>query len=148
MWAVITELARSGVTVFLTTQYLEEADQLADRIALVDGGRVVAEGTSAQLKQRFVRAPPGPDARRRGRRSTRWSRYLGDRAALPDRDRAHACPSPPTAARRTSARCSTSSTRTARAVDRFAVHTATLDDVFLALTGHATHRAEKETAGV
>jgi len=52
MWRIIEDLvARDGVTIFLTTQYLEEADQLADRIAVLDRGRVVAEGTSAELKQ-------------------------------------------------------------------------------------------------
>ena len=50
-WEVITGLAGAGVTVFLTTQYLEEADQLADRIAVLDAGRVVAEGSAVQLKQ-------------------------------------------------------------------------------------------------
>ena len=51
MWQVITELVQTGVTVFLTTQYLEEADQLADRIGVLDAGRLVAEGTSAELKR-------------------------------------------------------------------------------------------------
>ena len=52
MWRIVEDLvARDGVTIFLTTQYLEEADQLADRIAVLDRGRVVAEGTSAELKQ-------------------------------------------------------------------------------------------------
>ena len=50
LWEVIRELLRGGVTVLLTTQYLEEADQLADQIAVIDHGRVIAEGTSAQLK--------------------------------------------------------------------------------------------------
>ncbi len=54
MWQVVSGLAGSGVTVFLTTQYLEEADRLADRVAVIDGGRVVAEGTPAQLKQRVA----------------------------------------------------------------------------------------------
>ncbi|HCI81282.1 MAG TPA: export ABC transporter ATP-binding protein, partial [Ktedonobacter sp.] len=45
VWKVVKELADGGITVFLTTQYLEEADQLADRIAVLDGGRVVASGT-------------------------------------------------------------------------------------------------------
>ncbi|GAA2010234.1 ATP-binding cassette domain-containing protein [Microbacterium ulmi] len=53
LWDVIRSLAESGTTVFLTTQYLEEADQLADRIAVLDGGRVVATGTAAQLKARI-----------------------------------------------------------------------------------------------
>ncbi len=52
LWAVIRSLADAGTTVFLTTQYLEEADQLADRIAVLDGGRIVATGTAAQLKAR------------------------------------------------------------------------------------------------
>jgi ABC-2 type transport system ATP-binding protein len=51
MWELIRELVAGGVTVFLTTQYLEEADELADRIALLDHGRIVAEGTAAELKQ-------------------------------------------------------------------------------------------------
>jgi ABC-2 type transport system ATP-binding protein len=50
MWQVISGLADRGVTVFLTTQYLEEADQLADRVAVIDGGRVVAEGAPADLR--------------------------------------------------------------------------------------------------
>ena len=52
LWDVIRSLADAGTTVFLTTQYLEEADQLADRIAVLDGGRIVATGTAAQLKAR------------------------------------------------------------------------------------------------
>jgi ABC-2 type transport system ATP-binding protein len=51
MWAEIRALAAAGTTVMLTTQYLEEADRLATRIAVIDAGRVIAEGTSAQLKQ-------------------------------------------------------------------------------------------------
>src|SRR5437016_6307290 len=53
MWQIIRELVRDGVTILLTTQYLEEADQLADRIALLDRGRIVAEGTPAELKRRI-----------------------------------------------------------------------------------------------
>jgi ABC-2 type transport system ATP-binding protein len=51
MWQIIRDLVSGGVTVFLTTQQLEEADELADRIAVLDGGRVVAEGTPDQLKR-------------------------------------------------------------------------------------------------
>ena len=51
MWQVVGDLVASGVTIFLTTQYLEEADRLADRIAILDEGRVVAQGTPAELKR-------------------------------------------------------------------------------------------------
>jgi len=51
MWEIIRDLVAGGVTIFLTTQYLEEADQLADRIALLDHGRLIAEGTPEQLKR-------------------------------------------------------------------------------------------------
>ncbi|WP_446218630.1 ATP-binding cassette domain-containing protein [Micromonospora sp. IBHARD004] len=53
MWQIVRELVAEGVTVFLTTQYLEEADQLAGRIAVLDHGRVVVEGTPDELKRRI-----------------------------------------------------------------------------------------------
>src|SRR6266545_8134177 len=51
VWQIIRDLVAGGVTIFLTTQYLEEADQLADRIAVLDHGRIVAEGNPAELKR-------------------------------------------------------------------------------------------------
>src|SRR5919109_1589544 len=53
MWQIISTLVKEGTTILLTTQYLEEADELADRIAVVDTGRVIAEGTSDELKNRL-----------------------------------------------------------------------------------------------
>ncbi|MGX6601299.1 ATP-binding cassette domain-containing protein [Micromonosporaceae bacterium Da 78-11] len=53
MWQTVRDLVAGGVTIFLTTQYLEEADELADRIAVLDHGRVVAEGTAEELKRRI-----------------------------------------------------------------------------------------------
>ena len=53
VWKTVKELAKNGTTVFLTTQYLEEAEQLADQIAILDGGRIIAHGTLAELKMLF-----------------------------------------------------------------------------------------------
>jgi ABC-2 type transport system ATP-binding protein len=149
MWQVITDLAGSGVTVFLTTQYLEEADHLADRIAVLDGGRIVAEGTSAQLKQRvagqrldLVLADAAAFAD--------VARGLGGRAMGADPGRLTIGVATDGSAAHVRALLDEIDPRR-RAVQRFAVHNATLDDVFLALTGHAAashNRADKETAGV
>ncbi|MGW2143658.1 ATP-binding cassette domain-containing protein [Nonomuraea bangladeshensis] len=66
LWAVIRELLASGTTILLTTQYLEEADQLADRVAVIHGGRLVADGSPAELKrqvgtERLVLSLAGPE---------------------------------------------------------------------------------------
>ncbi len=52
MWQIVRDLVGRGVTIFLTTQYLDEADELADRIAVLDQGRIVASGTATELKRR------------------------------------------------------------------------------------------------
>ncbi len=147
MWEVITGLTGSGVTVFLTTQYLEEADRLADRIALVDGGRIVAEGTAAELKRRVA-------DRRLDLVLTDTATYeeaartLGDRAVHRDpAARVLGVPTDGSAAHIRGVLDSLDPRH--RAIRTFAVHDATLDDVFLALTGReATVRPEPESAHV
>jgi ABC-2 type transport system ATP-binding protein len=134
MWRVITSLANSGVTVFLTTQYLEEADRLAHRIAVLDRGRVIADGTARDLKaqvagQRLdLTTVDGPAyetlARRLGRRAVH-----DDPAA-----RTIGVPTDGSAAHVRALLDELDPTRTA--IRAFTVHSATLDDVFLALTGH------------
>ena len=137
---VIAGLAGDGVTIFLTTQYLEEADQLADRIAVMDGGMVVAEGTAAQLK-RQVAGERLDLVLRTAAGFEETSRYLGDRAVRRD-------PGELTISVRTDG----SSAQIRELLDeldpardvvaRFAVHTPTLDDVFLALTSHDATRPD------
>ena len=106
MWEVVTGLTEAGVTVFLTTQYLDEAERLADTIAVLDRGRIVAEGSARELKQRVGGARlelQVVDARASRRCSTTSAARRGRRRppGADDRD------SRPTAARPRSARCST-----------------------------------------
>ena len=153
VWEVVGDLVGSGVSVFLTTQYLEEADRLADRIAVLDGGRVVASGTSAQLKEQaagqrldLVLADAAAFEDVTGR--------LGGRAVQADRDRRTVGVATDGSAAQVRALLDEVDPAR-RAVDRFAVHSATLDDVFLALTGHPAgppdqndHQNKKEPANV
>jgi ABC-2 type transport system ATP-binding protein len=135
MWQVVSGLASRGVTVFLTTQYLEEADQLADRVAVIDGGRVVAEGAPADLKKLVA--------------GQRLDLLLADAAAFDAAarraggrviisDPARLTLSVPTDGTAPAVRALLDELDPGRsAVRSFSVHTATLDDVFLALTGRA-----------
>ncbi|MEU8417923.1 ATP-binding cassette domain-containing protein [Amycolatopsis japonica] len=142
MWQIIRDLVDGGVTIFLTTQYLEEADQLADRVAVLDGGRIVALGTPDELKRRvpgghmqlkFPDAVSLRDATRVLRVSTSDDEALALRV-----------PTDGTVAalRAVLDRLDDE----AVAVDSLTVHTPDLDDVFLSLTGHRTE-ATKEMAG-
>ncbi|HEY4463613.1 MAG TPA: ATP-binding cassette domain-containing protein [Streptosporangiaceae bacterium] len=134
MWQIIGDLAADGVTIFLTTQYLDEADQLADRIAVLDHGRIVAEGTPAELKRRI---PAGhielrfadPDALRQA------AALLG--TAQPDPEQlALQVPGDGTVA---SLRRLLGQLDGARIeVEDLSIHTPDLDDVFFAVTGHPT----------
>ncbi|OLF11626.1 ABC transporter [Actinophytocola xinjiangensis] len=146
VWEVVTDLTRSGVTIFLTTQYLEEADRLADQIAVVDGGRIVAQGTAAQLKQQV--AGHRLDLVAADRRAfDALTGHLGARVVAPVPERLTFSVATDGTANHVRAVLDEIDPAR-RAVARFTVHSATLDDVFLALTGHTTTQQEKETAGV
>ncbi|MGW5400044.1 ABC transporter ATP-binding protein [Streptomyces sp. NPDC003952] len=146
LWELVRELRADGTSVLLTTQYLEEADRLADRVAVLAGGRIVAEGAPAELKSRVA--------------GHRLDLTLADRAAYDalapraarlaagDADGASAeglalapeelglsLPTDGSAAHVRSLLDALDPDRTA--VDRFTVRGATLDDVFLTLTGAA-----------
>jgi ABC-2 type transport system ATP-binding protein len=133
MWGVITGLAGSGVAVLLTTQYLDEADLLADRIAVLDGGRIIADGTAAELKTRV--AEQRLDITIDSSSYDEIERYLDRRVVLAD-------PARHTLGVATDGRAGHIRSvldeidPQRRSVSAFAVRTATLDDVFLALTGH------------
>lgn len=115
LWRIIREVADAGATVFLTTQYLEEADRLADRIAVLDGGRIAAQGTASELKAQVggdVVELLGPDDEVLAELPTDGTVH-GLRAAVDELDRLAA-----------------SSVEGARV----AIRRPSLDDVFLALT--------------
>jgi ABC-2 type transport system ATP-binding protein len=132
LWQVIRDLVGQGTTILLTTQYLEEADQLADRVGVLDRGRLVAEGTAAELKRgipgghvRLQFSDPGhfEDAARALTGST------GDKGAL-------TLDVPSDGGVRSLRALLDRLDEAAIVVDELSVHTPDLDDVFLALTGH------------
>ncbi|RRR97583.1 ATP-binding cassette domain-containing protein [Glycomyces terrestris] len=133
MWSIIRDLVKAGTTIFLTTQYLEEADELADRIAVLDGGRIVAEGTPEQLKRMI----PGGHVGLRLHRADqveRTARALG--AGSFDAEQL-TVQVPSDASVDSLRKILDTLDREGIEVDEFTVHTPDLDDVFLALTGQA-----------
>jgi ABC-2 type transport system ATP-binding protein len=135
MWEIIRDLVAGGVTIFLTTQYLEEADRLADRIAILDRGKLVAEGTPEELKRRI----PG------GHVSLRFAdagglesaaRILDEALGGASRDDDALTLRVPTDGGVGSLKAVLDRLDDGSlAVDGLSVHTPDLDDVFLALTG-------------
>jgi ABC-2 type transport system ATP-binding protein len=143
MWQVVEGLAAESVTVFLTTQYLEEAERLAETIAVLDGGRVIAQGTAAELKQRVAAQRLDLTCASEAAYDD-LTRHFGDRAI--HRDHASLTLGVPTDGSAAEVRALLDTADPGRTlVASFAVQTASLDDVFLILTHHDT---AKETAHV
>jgi ABC-2 type transport system ATP-binding protein len=142
MWDIIRRLADDGVTIFLTTQYLEEADRLADRIAVLDGGRLVAEGSADELK----RLVPGGHIRL----MFGEERQLEDAtAAFPGSvvDTERLAVQVPSRGGVASIRDVLDRIDDAQLeVEELSVHTPDLDDVFLALTGEGVLTGDSEGA--
>ncbi|MDQ0313523.1 ABC-2 type transport system ATP-binding protein [Kitasatospora herbaricolor] len=130
MWQIIRDLVTAGTTVLLTTQYLEEADQLADRIAVLNNGRIAAEGTAEELK----RLIPGGHVRLR---FTDPDTYRRATLALPDAardDDALTLRNPGDGSQRDLRTVLDHLDTAGVEADELTVHTPDLDDVFLALT--------------
>ena len=147
VWEIIRVLVAEGTTVLLTTQYLDEADQLAERIAIIDHGKVIAEGTSGELKAlvgagavhvRLLDPDQRPEAGACPAHGARRARAARDRPG-----RAVPC------ARRSRNGSASALTELARAdvlVAEFALGQPSLDEVFLALTGRPADATTEEDA--
>jgi len=138
MWEIIRNLVRDqAITIFLTTQYLEEADELADHVAVLDGGRFVAEGTADELKRRVPGGhilltfanPTALDAA---------ARKLGGTVTLDEDNFTLQVPSDGSAI----SVQAVLNQIDGRSVTQLSLHTPDLDDVFFALTGHDTKKGQ------
>jgi ABC-2 type transport system ATP-binding protein len=136
VWDLVRQIAAEGTTVLLTTQYLEEADKLADRMAVVDHGRVIAEGTSRELKASIGSSALRlqlADPERRGQAQALIAKQLGD-GALPNTDPTALSVNVPDAA--AAAEVLSALSGAGIALTDFSLGAPSLDDVFFALTGH------------
>jgi ABC-2 type transport system ATP-binding protein len=146
MWGVIQELVKGGVTLLLTTQYLEEADQLADEIAVIDHGKVIARGTSDALKKQVggERLEIVVDTQHLTKTMEIVAKVSGNAAALDEGLRLISSP------------VSTGATaliEALRELDNAGIHPLdvglkrpSLDDVFLSLTGHVAEEKKEEVS--
>jgi ABC-2 type transport system ATP-binding protein len=135
MWDMVRDIVADGTSVLLTTQYLEEADQLADRVALLDHGGIVADGTPDQLKRRIGAEGGGghlrlqfPDQAALDAAAALYPSGSKDAAAL-------ALEVPAEGGVRAVRDALDRLGRAGIEVEDLAIHTPDLDDVFLALTG-------------
>ncbi|WP_369148031.1 ATP-binding cassette domain-containing protein [Streptomyces sp. R44] len=130
MWQIIRELVADGVTVFLTTQYLEEADQLADRIAVLNNGKIAAEGTAEELK----RLIPGGHIRLRFSDPEAYRTAAATLTGATTDDEALALQLPSDGSQRELRSILDWLDTAGIEADELTVHTPDLDDVFFALT--------------
>jgi ABC-2 type transport system ATP-binding protein len=145
LWELIRDLQKEGTTLLLCTQYLEEADQLCDRIAVIDLGSVIAEGTSSELKDKIggevLELHVAADDMAR---SAETLRGLGAGEPMLDEEtrliRVPVGARGPTVLLETVRRLDDADIE----IEEIALHRPTLDDVFLSLTGHAAEMAMEE----
>jgi len=146
MWEIIRGLVRGGATILLTTQYLEEADELANSIAVVDHGRIIARGTADELKTQVGGERIEVVVRDRAalsRAAELLSRSDGDESTIEEHTRRVTVPAHGGAQRLL--QVVRDLDEAAIAIDDIGLRRPTLDDVFLSLTGHAAAGQPAET---
>jgi ABC-2 type transport system ATP-binding protein len=143
VWSTIRELVLDGVTLLLTTQYLEEADALADRVVLIDHGREVAAGTPAQLKAQVGQQRVDVIAADGAAFERLLTLLSGQFETTPLREQRMISVAAPNEAADL-ARVASAVQLSAIGVDEIALRRPTLDDAFLALTGHIPQVEEPE----
>jgi ABC-2 type transport system ATP-binding protein len=147
MWSVISDLVQDGTTVLLTTQYLEEADQLAERIVVLDHGRVIAQGSADQLKTQVggdrieVVVGQGVDL---NAASSALAAAVGSEVTAEDVERKLVAPVATGSAAIIAAVRALDEKNIA--IDDIALRRPTLDDVFLSLTGHVAQDESQPAA--
>jgi ABC-2 type transport system ATP-binding protein len=142
MWQIIRDLIAGGITILLTTQYLEEADQLADRIAVLDQGKLVAEGTPGELKRRI----PGGHIRLQFTDASRLAAAARTLGEVTRDDEALTLQVATDGSVHSLYDVLDRLDHAAITADALTVHTTDLDDVFFALTGHPGTPASSPTA--
>lgn len=144
MWNIITDLKKQGTTILLTTQYLEEADQLADQIAVIDGGKVIAKGTSAELKKTI-----GNDrlvlAFSQHHYVQAKKLYIND-SSVQQNDTEHVLSFALTNAAKDTAAILQTLQQATVSVASMDIHKPTLDDVFLSITGKKQSSLDEKRA--
>lgn len=142
MWTIIKQLLASGTTILLTTQYLEEADLLADQIVVIDGGKVIAQGTSAELKGKV-----GKDRLELvfgSAKALQAAQAALGKAVVATNDKDHSATLVIADTNTDIKRVLDTLVKAKVSLQSMAVHKPTLDDVFLSLTGKTNQTATEE----
>jgi ABC-2 type transport system ATP-binding protein len=141
IWDIIKKLMAKGTTILLTTQYLDEADKLADKIAVLDHGKIIAEGTADELKAMVGKERLEITIERESDFAKEVSVVTGENKEVDEDERRIGVATDGTVS--DLKRVLDAMQENGVEVETFSLHKPTLDDVFLKLTGHSAEIAEK-----